>query len=62
MESRWLLLGFGVLFAVLVLANVQRGNLVQAIVATVFAIFGFGGFWWNTTQDDPIETRFSRSR
>jgi len=62
MESRWLLLGFGLLFGMLLLVNIQRGNVVLALVAVVFTIFGLGGFWWNTTQAEPIETRFSRSR
>lgn len=62
MESRWLLLGFGLLFGALLLVNIYQGNVVLSLVAVVFTIFGLGGFWWNTTQDDPIETRFSQSR
>jgi len=62
MESRWLLLGFGLLFGLLLLVNIQQGNAILAIIAVVLTIFGLGGFWWNTTQDDSLETRFSRSR
>lgn len=62
MESRWLLLGFGLLSGALLLANVLRGDAVLALVAAVWTVFGVGGFWWNTTRDDPVETRFSRSR
>ena len=57
MESRWLLLGFGLVFVVLILTNVSQGNVLLALIAAVFAIFSLGGFWWNTTQDDPIRTR-----
>jgi hypothetical protein len=59
MESRWLLLSFGLIFGILLLVNLQQGNTVLALVAVVFTIFGFGGFWWNTTHETPIETRFS---
>lgn len=62
MDSRWFLLGFGLLFAVLAVSFLDQGKSVLAVVAVVHAVFGFGGFWWNTTRDDPIETRFSRSR
>lgn len=62
MESRWVLLGFGLLFRILLLVNIQQGNVVRGFVAVVFTIFGLGEFWWNTTQDDPIETIFSRSQ
>jgi len=60
MESRWLLLAFGLLFGFLLLENIRQGNIVLTLVSLVFAIFGLGGFWWNTTHDDTIETRFSR--
>lgn len=60
MGSRWVLLAFGLLFGVLLLVNIRRGNAVLAAVALVCTTFGFGGYWWNTTRDDPIETRFSR--
>ncbi len=62
MESRWLLLGFGLVFGVLILVNVSQENPLLALTAAVFAAFGLGGFWWNTTQDTPIQTRFSQSR
>lgn len=62
MESRWLLLGFGLLFAILLLMNIDQMNVLLALVAVVLTVFGLGGFWWNTTQDDPIQTRFSQSR
>lgn len=62
MESRWLLLGFGLLSGALAFAFVHDGKILQALVALVHTVFGLGGFWWNTTCDDPIETRFSRSR
>lgn len=62
MESRWVLLGVGLLFAILAIVQVRRGNLVSALVAVVFTIFGIGGFWWNSTRATPLETRFSRSR
>jgi len=62
MESRWLLLGFGLLFGGLLLANIYLGNVVLSLVAVVFTIFGLGGFWWNTTRDDTLETRLSRFR
>jgi hypothetical protein len=60
MESRWLLLGFGLLFGVLTLGFVYQGNIVQALITIVFTVFGLGGFWWNTTHEDSIETRYSR--
>ncbi|EMA50630.1 hypothetical protein C450_13167 [Halococcus salifodinae DSM 8989] len=60
--SRWLLFGFGLVFGILLFVQAYQGNLLLALIAVVFTIFGFGGFWWNTTQDDPIQTRFSQSR
>ena len=62
MESRWLLLGFGLVFVVLILTNVSQGNVLLALIAAVFAVFSLGGFYWNTTQADPIRARFSQSR
>lgn len=61
MESRWLLLGFGLLFGVLLIVHIYQGNTVQALIAVIFTIFGLGGFWWNSTHENTIETRFSRS-
>ena len=62
METRWLLLAFGLLFAALTAVFVYRGSLFLAAVAAVHTVFGLGGFWWNTTREPPIEMRFSRSR
>lgn len=62
MESRWVLLGFGLLFGILLLVFIHQNNIVQDVIVAIFTIFGFGGFWWNTTRDDQIETRFSQSR
>ncbi|PSP39981.1 hypothetical protein BRD20_03880 [Halobacteriales archaeon SW_8_65_20] len=61
MESRWLLLGFGLLFGVLLLVHIYQGNTIHALIAVCFTTFGLGGFWWNTTHENTIETRFSRS-
>jgi len=44
MESRWALLGFGLLFGLLLLVNIQQGNAVLGLIAVVFTIFGLGGF------------------
>jgi hypothetical protein len=62
MESRWLLLAFGVLSAALTVAFVRQGDAALAAVGVVQTVFGLGGFWWNTTRETNIETRFSRSR
>ena len=62
METRWLLLGFGLLFGSLLIVNLFRGNYLLVPHAAVLTIFGLGGLWWNTTRDDPIRTRFSQSR
>jgi hypothetical protein len=59
MEDRWLLLGAGVLFGILLPFHPYQGNNVQAVIATVFTVFGFVGFWWNTTKDEPIESVLS---
>ena len=62
MESRWLLLAYGLVAAALTALFVSRGDALLAAVSVVQSVFGLGGFWWNTTRDDTIETRFSRSR
>jgi hypothetical protein len=62
METRWLFLGFGLLFGSLLVVHLSRGNHLLVPHAVVLTIFGLGGFWWNTTRDDPIRTRFSQSR
>lgn len=61
MNSRWLLLGFGLVFAVTTLWAVDRANYLIAGIAFVHAVFGLGGFWWNSTHESTVETRFSRS-
>lgn len=62
MDSRWLLLGYGLLFAALTLGFISQRKALLAFIGVVHTVFGIGGFWWNTTHDNPIETRFSRSR
>lgn len=59
MNSRWLLLGFGLFFGAVTLGSVYQGKVVLAVIAAVNTVFGVGGFWWNTTRNDPIETRLS---
>jgi nitrogen fixation-related uncharacterized protein len=61
MESRWLLLGLSILFGALLIGHVYQGNTVQALIAVAFTVFGLGGFWWDMTHENTIETRFSRS-
>jgi len=61
-DSRWLLLAYGLFAAALTVAFATRGDVLLTAVSVVQAVFGLGGFYWNTTRDDPIETRFSRSR
>ena len=61
MDSRWLLLGYGLLFTAVTLGSLYQGKYFIAAIAVVQTIFGFGGFWWNSTHDNPIRTRFSWS-
>lgn len=61
MDSRWLLLGCGLLFAAVTLDALYQGKYLTAAIGVVQAIFGFGGFWWNSTHDNPIKPRFSRT-
>ena len=61
MESRWLLFGYGLLFTAVTIGAIYQGKYLIAAIAVVQTTFGLGGFWWNSTQDNPIEPRFSRS-
>jgi hypothetical protein len=61
MDSRWLLLGYGLLFTVVTIGAIYQGKAIIAAIAAVQTVFGLGGFWWNTTHENTIETRFSRS-
>lgn len=57
MDARWLLLGFGLLFAGLTVAFAQRGDGLQALVAGVHAVGALGLFWWYSTHDETVEVR-----
>lgn len=57
MDGAWLLLGFCLLFTGLTVAFLDRGDLLPAGIAAVHASFGIGGFWWNRTHPDRIDTR-----
>lgn len=60
MDSRWLLLGYGLLFTVVAIGAISQGKSLIAAIAVVQIVVGLGGFWWNSTHDDPIETRNPR--
>lgn len=61
MDNRWPLLGYGLLFMGVTIGAIYQGKALIAVIAVVQTVFGLGGFWWNSTRDNPIETRFSRT-
>ncbi len=61
MDNRWLLLGYGLLFTGVTIGAIYQGKALIAAIAVVQTVFGLSGFWWNSTHENTIETRFSRS-
>jgi hypothetical protein len=60
MDNRWLLLGYGLLFTGVTIGALYQGEIPIAAIAVSQAVFGLGGFWWNTTHDNPIEAGNAR--
>lgn len=59
MADRWLLFGFGLLFLTLTVAFAVQGAWLQAAISVVHTTATLGGFWWTTTHDEPVATRWS---
>ena len=55
MESRWLLLGYGLLFTAVTIGAIYQGKYFITAIAVVQTIFGLGGFWWNSGQSNRTE-------
>lgn len=60
MDSRWLLLGYGLLFTGVTIGAIYQGEVPIAAIAVSQVVFGLGGFWWNTTHERSIGWRKPR--
>ncbi|GAB7018697.1 hypothetical protein [Halostagnicola bangensis] len=60
MNNRWLLLGYGLLFTGVTIGAIYQGEALIAAIAVTQAVFGFGGFWWNTTHERSVRWRHPR--
>lgn len=60
MDSRWFLLGYGLLFTGVTIGAIYQGEVPIAAITASQAVFGLGGFWWNTTHERSISWRKPR--